>query len=106
MKNILVNLIVSLLLLGLSIVLQIYLSKKKNKYLGLILPSISFIYSLIIVLNLAASEEMTLIQIIITLIVALLQANIMTIVYLLIYIGIKEKMKLRSEIDKMNIKDL
>lgn len=106
MKNVAVNLIISLLLLGLSILLQIYLSKKKNKYLGLIFPIISFIYSLIIVLNFAASEEMTLTQIIISLIIVLLQANIMTIVYLLIYFGIKEKMKLRSEIDKMNIKDL
>ena len=33
-------------------------------------------------------------------------SNIPTIVLLAIYFGIREKMKIRSEIDKMNIKDL
>ena len=54
----------------------------------------------------AASGEMTLAQIIVTLIIALLVNNIVTIIYLVIYFIFKHKKNSSSEIDKMNIKDL
>lgn len=50
-----------LLALGVGIILlQIYLSKKKNKWLGLILPIISFCISLIAVFNIAVNTTNTL----------------------------------------------
>lgn len=41
-----------------------------------------------------------------TVISTLLVSNTPTIVLLALYFGIREKIKMRSEIDKMNIKDL
>lgn len=48
-----VNLIILLLLLAGSIWLQVYLSKKENKWLGLIIPIICFMYSIMIVLSIS-----------------------------------------------------
>ena len=47
------NLIILLLLLAGSIWLQVFLSRKRNKWLGLIIPIICFMYSIIIVLSLS-----------------------------------------------------
>ena len=49
MRNVTIMLFVIFLLFGLSIWLQVVLCKKESKYLGLILPTISFIGSLPVV---------------------------------------------------------
>lgn len=82
------------------------LSKMKNKWFGLILPILSFIYSLFLVLGIVTFEAMGKGQILMTVISTLLVSNTPTIVLLALYFGIREKIKMRSEIDKMNIKDL
>lgn len=105
MKNV-VNLIISLLLLGLSIVLQIYLSKKKNKYLGLILPSLSFIFSLIVLANYVVPNGLKIGPLFMSVLGIFLFSNIFTLIYLVIYFIFKDKKNSGSEIDKMNIKDL
>ncbi|MFC4805574.1 hypothetical protein [Filifactor villosus] len=45
-------------------------------------------------------------QILMNVLSTFLVSNIPTIVLLTLYFGIRERMKIRSEIDKMNIKDL
>lgn len=105
MKNV-VNLIISLLLLGLPILLQIYLSKKKNKYLGLILPSLSFIFSLIVLANYVVPNGLKIGPLFISVLGIFLFANTFTVIYLVIYFIFKHKNNSSSEIDKMNIKDL
>lgn len=82
------------------------LSKMKNKWFGLILSILSFIYSLFLVLGIVTFEAMGKGQILMTVISTLLVSNTPTIVLLALYFGIREKIKMRSEIDKMNIKDL
>ena len=106
MKRTLFASILFLLVLGLVIYLQIFLSKMKNKWFGLILPILSFIYSLIMLAGIAAFEAMGKGQILMNLISTFFISNIPTIVLLAIYFGIREKIKIYSEIDKMNIKDL
>ena len=49
--------IVMALLIG-AIFLQIFLSKKKSKWFGLILPTISFIYSLLMISNIVVFDTM------------------------------------------------
>lgn len=82
---------------ALFILLQIFLCRKENKWLGLILPAISFLGSLVFLLQAANVRAM---------ILSFLVSNIGTVVYLLIYVGIRRKKKKNSDMDQMKIKDL
>ena len=126
-----------LLVLGVGIILlQIYLSKKENKWLGLVLPIISFCISLIAVFNIAAytttgslslqtlDENGAVIQeevletpnttqpaqdipSLISMVGSVfLLYNIPTIVLLAIYFGCREKQRQRKALDKMQAQDL
>lgn len=88
-----------------AIALQVFLSKRQSKFLGLILPILSVLNSLIFVLNIAG-DAMTKTQILITLVSAFLIGNIPTVILMAIYFGIREKMKIKAELDKTRIKDL
>lgn len=88
-----------------AIALQVFLSKRQSKFLGLILPIFSVLNSLIIVLNIAG-DAITKTQILIALVSAFLIGNIPTIILMAIYFGVREKMKIESELDKTRIKDL
>lgn len=63
MNNLPVNLMISVLFLvgiiAVVIFIQIKLSQSKNKYFGLILPIISFLYSVLVVLGFAAFSVTT-----------------------------------------------
>src|SRR5699024_6862578 len=63
MKFMATNLIISLLfftsIIGIGIFIQVKLSRSKNKYLGLILPVISFLLSILIVLSMTAFIGLT-----------------------------------------------
>nr|WP_294583995.1 hypothetical protein [uncultured Anaerotignum sp.] len=77
--------------------LQIFLCRRENKWLGLILPAISFLVSIVFLLQATEVRAMML---------SFLVPNIGTVVYLLIYVGIRRKKKKNSDMDQMKIKDL
>ena len=107
MKFTLIFFIIYLLLGALVVYLQIYFSKMKNKWMGLILPGISLIVSIIMVLNIAEpSANISKVQRIVMVLSAFITSNIPTIILLAIYSVVRQKLKRKSEIDKMNIKDL
>lgn len=83
-------------LIGFAI-LQVFLCRRENKWLGLILPAISFIGSLGFLLQATDVRVMAL---------SFSVANIGTVVYLLIYVIIRRKKKKNSDMDQMKIKDL
>ncbi len=115
-----------------SIWLQIFLSKKQNKWLGLIIPLICFVFSIMAVLSLTMytnttitsltdvndgaklndkitiihSEKWSMFSMLATVVPVFLISNIPTIIFLAIYFACREKLKLRTELDKMNIQDL
>lgn len=89
-----------------GLLLQFFLSKRNSKWFGLILPSITFLYSLIMVFGIAVYEGMSGGEIAVLIGTTFLMSNIPTVVLLGIYFGCREKMKLRSQLDKMNIQDL
>ena len=75
--------------------------------MGLILPGISLIVSIIMVLNIAEpSESISTAQRIVMVLSTFLTSNIPTIILFAIYAVVRQKLKRQSEIDKMNIKDL
>lgn len=99
--------IVIAMIVGLTF-LQVYLSKKESKIPGLILPSIFFILSVFYsvpnfknALNFSFSPGAFFASVMI-----LLVYNVPTIIYVLIYLHLRNKMNKASQINKMNVQDL
>ncbi|ADY55532.1 hypothetical protein Sgly_1215 [Syntrophobotulus glycolicus DSM 8271] len=93
------------LLIG-GIFLQMFLSKRKSKWFGLILPAITFLYSLLMVLGLAVYDGLSGGESFMLIASMFFIGNLPTIVLLGIYFACREKMKLRAQLEKMNIQDL
>lgn len=92
---------------GLVVYLQIYFSKMESKWIGLILPGLTLIYSIILVLNIAEPPvDLSISKRIVMILSVFLTSNIPTIILFAIYSVVRQKLKRQSEIDKMNIKDL
>ncbi len=90
------------LLLVIPVLLQIYLSKRENKYLGWILPIIFFLSGSFLFLNIAQMGPENLMNVIIASIIFYFP----TVLMIGIYKFIRKNYKNKSEIDKMNIQDL
>lgn len=107
MTNMAVNntLILLIFLIG-TMVLQIYLSKRENKWLGLIMPAINVFFSIFAALGMHFYLNESLGKIVISILSVLLVYNIPTFILLVIYFACREKRKKNKEIEKMNIQDL
>lgn len=103
MYNFLIVSILGLIVLTGSILLQIFLSKQKNKWLGLVLPAIHLIIAFTGSFGLMIYDGQ-----ILPIIIVFFMLSIPTVVLLLIYFAIRGKNKgnHKDEIDKMNIQDL
>lgn len=98
------NIFFLLIFIVVPIILQVFLSKQNSKWPGLVLPGITFIFSLISILNINSFENgMDTVFLILT---TFLLTNIPTIILITIYLSIRKSRKKLSEIEKMNIKDL
>ncbi len=135
MINAIILLIVMLLLLAGSIWLQIFLSKKNNKWLGLIIPTAFFLLSISVVFSLTMyttsagtvtvtetvngdvirvieepatieSDKPNLLAMIATALPFFLILNIPTLISLAIYFTYRERRKIKAQLDKMNVQDL
>lgn len=86
--------------------LQIFLSKRENKWVGLVLPVIAFLLSPLCPLNMVVpSGGMTegfVVQIIMVWLIGIIPA----IVFLAIYFSCRGKRFHSRQLDKMNIQDL
>ena len=98
-----VALIVFLVLIVGGVALQIFLSRRKSKWLGLILPLLTFLYALALTLNVTSTDGAFPWG---ALLAAFLLGNIPTLVLLAIYWAAREKFRVRDQSDKMNIDDL
>lgn len=98
MNGIAINIIIILLLSGSITWLQIFFSKKDNKFLGLILPAITFIGSIVMVMR-VISENPTYQGNFSFISSNLFLANIPTILLIIIYFFYKNKMKKNRTLD-------
>ena len=98
-----VALIVFLVLIVGGVALQIFLSRRKSKWPGLILPLLTFLYALALTLNVTSIDGAFPWG---ALLATFLLGNIPTLVLLAIYWAVREKFRVRDQIDKMNIDDL
>ena len=87
-----------------GICLQIFLSRRESRWPGLVLPLLTFLYALLLVLNLRDTGSVS--QNVLTVIVTLLVGDIPTLVLLAVYWAAREKRRVKSQLDKMKIDDL
>ena len=84
-------------------VLQVFLSRRENQWLGLLLPMLTFLYSLVMVCSVTAYEGGIPWG---PILASLILGNIPTAVLLVISFACREKFRRRSEVDKTRIEDL
>ena len=107
MQRTLFALIIFLALVIGFIWLQVFLSKKDNKWLGLILPIITFLFGLLYpLINMVAPSDGVTVGFVMQMLLVWLLGNIPTIVLLLIYFSCRQKKHRNKQLDKMNIQDL
>ncbi|WP_311492694.1 hypothetical protein [uncultured Anaerococcus sp.] len=102
MKLAAVNSVITILILFVPLILQILICKYIKGRASLILPGLSFIISIIYILNIPEGVGNWWIAVLTTLTLA----NIPTIIYYLIYRYYDKKEKQKDELDKMKIMDM
>ena len=91
------------LLVGLPL-LQIFLSKRESRWPGLILPLLTFLYSLVMALSAVAYVGGGIPWG--PVLASLLLGNIPTVILLAIYAACREQGRKKKAVDRMNIQDL
>jgi len=86
-----------------GIALQIFLSRRESRWPGLLLPGLTFLYSLVMVCSVAAYDGGFPWG---PVLACLVTGNIPTVILLAIYWACREKFRKKSELDKMQIDDL
>jgi Na+-translocating ferredoxin:NAD+ oxidoreductase RnfA subunit len=94
------------LLLAGIVVLQIFLSKKDNRWLGLLLPAIFVIFALLGAANIAVNSAAAPFQNALSVFSAFLLYSIPSLILLAVYAACREIIKKKKDIDRMNIQDL
>ena len=100
-------LLLLLALLAGGILLQIFLSRRRSRWPGLVLPGLTFLYSILMVLSVVAygvagESGFPWGPVLYSLILG----NLPTLVLLAIYWAARERYRMRDQVDKMKIDDL
>lgn len=98
--------ILTLLILGGIVYLQIFLSKMESTWPGLVLPILSFLVSALFPLNMVLPSEGMTAGLIVLMLLTWLLANIPTVILLVIYFACRGNLRRSKQLDKMNIQDL
>ena len=86
-----------------GVLLQIFLSRREARWPGLILPLLTFLYSLVMALSAVAYAGGIPWG---PILASLLLGNIPTVILLAIYAACREKGRKKKAVDRMNIQDL
>ena len=103
MARVTISLVFLLVLLVGIVLLQIFLSKREGRWPGLILPLLTFLYSLLMACSAVAYNGGFPWGAVLA---SLVLGNIPTAVLLAIYCSCRERRKRRDDVEKMNIQDL
>lgn len=95
-----------ILILGLPVVLQIWLSKREGKIPGLILPILNLLFSILVTVGRIVYEVDLGAADVVSFFLTLAMLNIPTVIYLCIYFACRERFSQKPQIDKMNLQDL
>ena len=103
-RFVIVSLLFLLVFLIGGVFLQIFLSKRESRWPGLVLPLLTFLWSLLGPLNVMDTGSIS--QNVLAVLVTLLAGNIPTLVLLAIYWAVREKRWVKDQIDRMKIDEL
>ena len=98
MQGVWIRLVIVVVLLVGIVALQVFLSGKRNKWLGLFMPIISFLLTLVIPLNMVAPSEGITGDFLLSMMLVLVIANIPTVSLSLIYIACREKYRVKTAV--------
>ena len=98
MQGVWIRLVIVVLLLVGIVALQVFLSGKRNKWLGLFMPIISFLMTLVIPLNMVAPSEGIIGDFLLSMMLVMVIANIPTVFLSLIYIACREKYRVKTAV--------
>lgn len=98
MQGVWIRLVIVVLLLVGIVALQVFLSGKRNKWLGLFMPIISFLMTLVIPLNMVAPSEGITGDFLLSMMLVMVIANIPTVFLSLIYIACREKYRVKTAV--------
>ena len=98
MQGVWIRLVIVVLLLIGIVALQVFLSGKRNKWLGLFMPIISFLMTLVIPLNMVAPSEGITGDFLLSMMLVMVIANIPTVFLSLIYIACREKYRVKTAV--------
>lgn len=105
--------LILLLLMAAVIALQVFLSRRKAWWPGLVLPAIEVAYSIFAIASAIAGyyevygkEVPVTASLISDIFLAFVQCNIFTLVLLAVYFVCRRGQKRKKQLDKMNIQDL
>lgn len=105
--------LVNILVFAGIIWLQVLLSKKENRWLGLILPIISLLYSIFVIslvstysYNMETGELVSMLPNPLGVLFIFILLNIPTLIFILIYLSQRKQIKRRKQLDTMTIQDL
>ena len=104
MQRTLFALVVLLLFLAGIVLLQIFLSGRERHWPGLVLPGITFLYSVLALLSVAAMGSV--VEMVVAILVVAVLYNIPTLILLAIYFACRGKRRKRGELNRMKIEDL
>ena len=96
MQGVWIRLVIVLLFIVGIVALQIFLSGKRNKWLGLFMPIISFLCTLVIPLNMVTPTKGITSDFLLSMLLVLVIANIPTVFLSLIYVACREKYRVKS----------
>ena len=98
MQGVWIRLVIVVVLLVGIVALQVFLSGKRNKWLGLFMPIISFLMTLVIPLNMVAPSEGITGDFLLSMMLVMVIANIPTVFLSLIYIACREKYRVKTAV--------
>lgn len=98
MQGVWIRLVIVVLLLVGIVALQVFLSGKRNKWLGLFIPIISFLLTLVIPLNMVAPSEGITGDFLLSMMLVMVIANIPTVFLSLIYVACREKYRVKTAV--------
>ena len=103
-KMVIFTLLFLLILIIGGVFLQIFLSRRKSRWPGLVLPFLSFLFAFLMLFNLRDTGSVS--GNLLVILTTLLAGNLPTLVLLAIYWAAREKFRVQRQMDKMNIDDL
>ena len=97
------NILIGLIVLVFAIVLQISLSQKEDKKLGLILPALGLVFAIARIFTISVSASTTVGQVLGRGLSAFLLSSVPAIILITIYIWFRGKIKENEELENINL---